>query len=468
MVRIFMSNNDTLLTISAEAPVKVILADESTFADFLSCASDYERQWLMAHGFTAKPETSIAVPHPTGEIAYIVSGVKFPLHCWSIAHLPAQIPAGHYYIETEITPDTLESLAIGFMLAQYQFSRYKKSETKRCCLVLADAQIREKILATVDAICLVRDLINTPTNDMGPSELARTAIDIAKTIDATCHIIEDAALIEQNYPAIHAVGRAATNRPCLIDIRWGNPAHPKVTLVGKGVCFDTGGLDIKPYSSMKLMKKDMGGAALMLGLAQLIAVKQLPVSLRVLIPAVENAIAGNAYRPQDVLTTRKGLTVEIGSTDAEGRVILADALAEADSECPDLLIDAATLTGAARTALGTELPALFASDKNAGLALMERSLNIHDPLWQLPLWEPYDRYVKSPIADITNSPGYAYAGAITAALFLQRFVSSNTRLWLHIDTMAWNIDAQPGRPVGGEALGLRALFSYIESRYCKY
>lgn len=458
------ATNAFIISHSSNAiPIKLVT--EANFAAQKRTFSEFEQNWITTHNFSAKLDTFIAVPSEKGGVAFLLVGVKLPLCIWSLAHIPAHCPAMDVVLVDEHNSEILEQLAIGFSLAQYQFTRYKSSEIQPCRLVIADTSIIERATAYIDAINLSRDLINTPTNDMGPTELANAAREIAESLQASFTLITGEALLEKNYPAIHAVGRAATNPPCLIDMRWGNADHPSVTLVGKGVCFDTGGLDIKPYSSMKLMKKDMGGAALMLGLFQLIVINKLPIQLRLLIPAVENAIAGNAYRPQDIVKTRKGLTVEIGSTDAEGRVILADALYEADSESPDLIIDAATLTGAARTALGAELPALFSSDREEGEKLVSAALRLHDPMWQMPLWDNYDRFVKSPIADITNSPHYAYAGAITAALFLRRFISEKSNLWMHIDTMAWNVDAQPGRPVGGEALGLRALYSFIASRY---
>jgi leucyl aminopeptidase len=451
------------LTTDATGAIPTYIVTEKNFGDYIAGLTSVQRQWIANYQFTGKPETSLLIPS-SDDTPIAVIGATLPLHIWSIAHAPAQLPIGVYRIESELDAATHSTLAAGCCLAQYQFARYRKSEPPRFTYVVPNATIITQARHVIDAVTLVRDLINTPTNDMGPTELADAAQDLAARIGAECTIIRGDDLLVQNYPAIHAVGRAATNPPCLIDLRWGDPTHPKLTLVGKGVCFDTGGLDIKPYVSMKLMKKDMGGAALVLGLAQWIAATQVPVRLRVLIPAVENAIAGNAFRPQDVLATRKGLTMEIGSTDAEGRVILADALHEADSESPDMIIDVATLTGAARAALGTEIPAMFSLTPETGETLARTSLNSHDPLWQLPLWAGYERYLKSPIADITNSPNYGYAGCITAALFLKRFIS-NTREWIHLDTMAWNVDTQAGRPVGGEALGLRALHQFIRDRY---
>jgi leucyl aminopeptidase len=451
------------LTTDATGAISTTIVHEKNFGEFVAGLTNTQRQWVANYQFAGKPETSLLIPSAEGAPIAVI-GAAHPLHIWSIAHAPAQLPLGVYQLNSALDDATHSMLAAGCCLAQYQFSRYRKSEPPRFTFVAPNDAVIANTRHVIDAVALVRDLINTPTNDMGPTELADAAQDLATRMGAQCTVIRGDDLLTQNYPAIHAVGRAATNPPCLIDLRWGNPAHPKLTLVGKGVCFDTGGLDIKPYASMKLMKKDMGGAALVLGLAQWIAQTKLPVRLRVLIPAVENAIAGNAFRPQDILATRKGLTMEIGSTDAEGRVILADALHEADSESPDMIIDVATLTGAARAALGTEIPALFSLNTDTGNAVMQTSLEAQDPLWQLPLWEGYERYLKSPVADITNSPNYGYAGSITAALFLKRFVT-NTREWLHLDTMAWNVDAQPGRPVGGEALGLRALYQFIRERF---
>ncbi len=446
--------------------IPLTLVNEKTFPQFLASLSEWQRQWVSTQQFTGKPETALLLPDPESDTPQAVVGTKEQLHAWSIAHAPLQLPAGRYKITNELDTELHTELALGASLAQYLFTRYRKAEIKRFTYIAPNEAVKVRALAQLDAITLTRDLINTPTNDMGPQELAAAAEHLGQQTGGNCRIIRGQALIEQNYPAIHAVGRASASEPCLIDITWGNPDHPKVTLVGKGVCFDTGGLDLKPYSSMKLMKKDMGGAALVLGLAKLLLTEKLPIRLRVLIPAVENSVSANAFRPQDVIPTRKGLTVEIGSTDAEGRVILCDALTEADSESPDLLIDVATLTGAARTALGTELPAMFSLNRDTGNALVDTALATQDPMWQLPLWENYERYLKTPIADITNSPNYGYAGSITAALYLKKFVSQ-AKDWIHIDTMAWNIDPQPGRPIGGEALGLRSLTRFIKERYSK-
>jgi leucyl aminopeptidase len=311
---------------------------------------------------------------------------------------------------------------------------------------------------------LARDLINTPAEDMGPPELAEAAQTLAAKHGARYRVIVGDELLELNYPAIHMVGRAAAKAPRLIDFVWGNENAPKLTLVGKGVCFDTGGLDLKPSGGMRMMKKDMGGAATLLGLASAIMEAKLPVRLRVMVPAVENAVAGNAFRPLDIIKTRKGMTVEVGNTDAEGRLILCDALYEACNERPTLLIDMATLTGAARTALGPELPALFANDDAVADELLRFGLNESDPLWRLPLWKPYRQMIVSPIADLNNVSESSFAGAITAALYLDAFVTPGTP-WIHIDTYAWNQKSRPGRPEGGEALAMRALYALIEHRF---
>ena len=419
---------------------------------------------MKTHGFTAKPDSCLLVPDAAGGIALVLAGVEAAPHIWSLAHLPNLLPAGSYRVESAWKKDMLAQAAIGFALAQYQFTRYRTIERKALTLVLPKTVDLAKLEAQVDAIGLVRDLINTPANDMGPADLAAAAKRIAKATGATFKEIVGDDLLKQNYPAIHAVGRAAAQAPRLIELTHGKKSHPLVVLVGKGVTFDTGGLDIKPYASMKLMKKDMGGAALVLGLAQLIIQSKLPVRLRVLVPAVENSISADAFRPQDVIASRKGLTIEIGSTDAEGRLILADALAEGDSEKPALMVDVATLTGAARTALGPDLPALYSNRDDVAHDLQKIGMSCKDPFWHLPLWQPYAKYVNSAIADVTNTPNFGFAGSITAALFLERFVSPATP-WVHLDSYAWNAEAQPGRPVGGEALGLRTLFAYLEQRF---
>ena len=421
--------------------------------------------WAATHGFTAKPDTFLIIPTTDGGVERVLAGIE-GVHIWSLAFLPAVLPPGTYGIDGPFKPPQLAEMALGFALAQYQFDRYRAVERKKLTLALPKTVDAAAVSRWFDAVCLVRDLINVPPQDMRPQELAKAAQELAKRNGATFSQIVGDDLLKKNYPAIHAVGRAGPDAPRLIRLQWGNSKHKRVALVGKGVTFDTGGLDLKPLAAMRLMKKDMGGAATVLGLAQLIMQEKLPVYLDVLIPAVENAIDSNAFRPSDVLQSRKGLTIEIGSTDAEGRLILADALAEADAGKPDLLIDIATLTGAARTALGTELPALYSNKPKTGFGMVEAGLAARDPMWQMPLWQGYAKYVNSQVADITNSPNYAFAGSMTAALFLERFVSPATD-WVHIDSYAWVSEAQPGRPVGGEALCLRGLFAYLQQRYGK-
>ena len=353
---------------------------------------------------------------------------------------------------------------LGWALASYRFERYRRSEAKLARLATAADFATERAKAIAEAIHLGRDLINTPACDLGPAELAAAVTDVAGRFAAEVRTIEGEALLAAGYPAVHAVGQASPRGPRVLDLVWGNPASPRLTLVGKGVCFDTGGLDLKTSSNMQLMKKDMGGAAVTLALAHAAMALALPVRLRLLIGAVENSVSGNSFRPGDVLRTRKGLTVEIGNTDAEGRLVLADLLAEADRERPDLLVDCATLTGAARVALGPDLPALFTPDDALAADLLAAGAAAFEPLWRLPLHAPYRELIDSPIADLNNAGKGGLAGAITAALFLERFVTE-TSSWAHLDIYAWNPESRPGRPKGGEATGLRALLEAIERRF---
>lgn len=442
----------------------IIPVTSKTLAAFMESASSMAQQWVKHHRFHAKPRTALCVPNLEGDTAYILAGVEETPNIWSLAHVADMAPKGEYHIQSDWDEKTLGNVSLGLLLAQYRFSRYSKQPSVKITLKMPKGIDLAEVQRLASAIYFTRDLINTPPNHMHPESLAKEAKALADQCHASFHEIIGEDLLDENYPAIHAVGRASAVEPRLIEIRHGNAAHPQVTLVGKGVTFDTGGLDIKPYNTMKLMKKDMGGAALVLGLAKALMEANLPIRLRVLIPAVENSIDAHAFRPQDILDTRKGITVETGSTDAEGRLILCDALYEADQERPDLLIDVATLTGAARVALGTDLPALFANQQSTATKLQEMSHALHDPLWQLPLWEGYDEYIDETIADIGNTPHYGFAGAITAALFLQRFISPETD-WVHIDSYAWNNSNRPGRPQGGEALAMRALYYYIKARY---
>lgn len=418
----------------------------------------------QAQSFGAKPGQVLVVPDAkSGKPARIIAGLSDTPDLWAYAAIAQGLPAGDYKLTDTKAGD---NAALGWALNAYRFDRYRKIEKKPVRLVWPAKANQQRVTALHDGIVLARDLINTPSGDMGPAELAEAARGVALVGNAEFSTIIGDELLEQNYPMIHAVGRASVRLPRLIDIRWGNPKHPKLTLVGKGVCFDTGGLDIKPSAGMLLMKKDMGGAAVMLGLAAVIMAMRLPVRLRLLIAAVENSISGNAFRPGDVLTSRKGLTVEIGNTDAEGRLVLGDALAEADSEKPDWLIDAATLTGAARVAIGPDLPALYSTDDAMAQALLDAGLSASDPLWRMPLYKPYRDYIEGKVGDISNSGDTPFAGSITAALFLKEFVEK-TKHYAHLDMFAWNPRQRPGRPLGAEATGLRALYTAIEKRYGK-
>ncbi len=417
--------------------------------------------WVGISGYKNEAGNVAIVPDKTGQIAFIICCTTDKNNLWNVANLSMQLPPGTY--EFANAGQYLQRFAIAWGLGAYQFTQYKKANRPPLTLVVPADQL-PAIENQVSAIYDVRDLINMPTEEMGPSELAKFAADLASSYHAEYREIVGDELLSQNYPVIHAVGRACDDAPRLLDIRWGKKDHPKVTLVGKGVCFDTGGLDLKTAPYMLLMKKDMGGAAHVLGLARMIMQANLPVRLRVLIPAVENSVSGNAYRPGDVLRSRKGLTIEIGNTDAEGRLILADALTEAVSESPDMIIDMATLTGAARVAVGTEIAAVFSNNDDLVNAVMAQGDALNDPIWRLPLFAAYRESLNSSIADINNSGADAYAGAITAALFLKEFVPDHIP-WLHFDIMAWNLRTKPGRPVGGEAMALRALFAYLAERY---
>jgi leucyl aminopeptidase len=360
-------------------------------------------------------------------------------------------------------PHDLRLGALAFVLGTYRFGRYRKSNEKQIKLALPDGVDGDELSRTIEAVTFARDLINTPANDMGPGELEQAAQHLAKQHGATVRSVVGEALLKENFPLIHAVGRAAANAPRLIDLRWGDAKHPKVTLVGKGVCFDTGGLDIKPSNGMLIMKKDMGGAATVLALAHMVMDRKLKVSLRVLIPAVENSISGDAFRPLDVYRSRKGLSVEIGNTDAEGRLVLADALTLACEESPDLLIDMGTLTGAARVALGPDLPPFYTDDDTLAAEVARCAATESDPLWRLPLWRRYNTMLDSKTADLSNIANNSFAGSIICALFLSRFVTA--KQWLHFDIYAWTPSARPGRPEGGECQAARALYALLTARY---
>lgn len=420
--------------------------------------------WCQAAGFSGKAETVCLVPDATGKIAKVLVGHPDSLDTWTLADLPKNLPAGTYTLADTFSVTTATKLYLGWQLGSYSFDRYKLTKVGLLATLQPPKDIDiDYVTAATEATYLVRDLVTTPSNNMGPEQLEETARSLADRYEAKINVIAGGDLVIENYPMIYAVGKASTRAPRLIDLRWGSADTPKVTLVGKGVCFDSGGLNAKSASGMRLMKKDMGGAAQVLGLAQMIMAMDLPVNLRVLVAAVENSIAGNALRPLDILTSRKGTTIEVGNTDAEGRLVLADALWEASSEDPDLLIDCATLTGAARVALGTELPAFFCNHDETTLALLKAGRNLDDPLWNLPLHTSYRSMLDSPIADINNIANGSYGGAITAALFLQEFIQPDIS-WIHVDFMAYNLRSLPGRPEGGDAMGMRALFELIQQR----
>jgi leucyl aminopeptidase len=430
-----------------------------------SGAAPAAQRWIERNGWRAAPGTVLVLPGPDGEVAAALAGVaEAGGTLRDLAAAASALPPGSYRL-VDPDPSRAALYAVGWAIGQYHFDRYRNgNDTAPRRLLWPDAVDRARTLDAVDADRLLRDLVNTPASDMGPDELEQAARELAAAHGAACEAIVGDALLAQGFPAIHAVGRASSRAPRLIDLRWGDPGHPRVTLVGKGVCFDTGGLDIKPAASMRLMKKDMGGAAHVLGLARMIMGAGLAVSLRVLIPAVENSISGNAYRPGDVVPTRKGLSVEIGNTDAEGRMVLCDALALADAESPELLIDLATLTGAARVALGPELPALYCDDDAVAERLQRLGMELQDPLWRMPLWSPYDEGLKSTVADLNHIASGGFAGSIYAGLFLRRFVSA-AAAWVHLDVFSWNPSGRPGRPEGAESQSIRALFALIEERF---
>jgi leucyl aminopeptidase len=456
------------MTVSLAKPARdsipIHATAKATFAAHAAQSDTPSRRWLQSVGFKGDPDTYALVPGPDGRIAGVWAGVLDAAHPWALAALPKALPPGHYHLSGQGLAMDSAAAALSWELGSYAFDLYKARPRDPAQLSLPSVESAHRGLITAGVVAATRDLVNTPAEALGPEELAQAVRLVARQYGARFSQTVGDKLLAAGFPAIHAVGRAAVRAPRLIELNWGKPRHPRVTLVGKGVCFDSGGLDIKGADGMRLMKKDMGGAANALGLAQLIMALNLPVRLQLLIPAVENAIAGNAYRPGDVFKTRNGLHIEIGNTDAEGRVILCDALAYAAESRPELLIDMATLTGAARVALGGQLPALFCRRMDLARELVDRGLALHDPLWHLPLWTDYHAGIESDIADIVNTGKGGQAGAITAALFLADFVPAEID-WLHLDLYAWNDTPRPGRPVGGEAQSLRTLLAYLESRY---
>jgi leucyl aminopeptidase len=423
----------------------------------------HARRWLDAIAFEAHPGRVIQIPGPSGRVERVLVGVDTAEPLWALAALPWQLPAGRYALAAEGVALDRTLATLGWALGAYRYTRYRHAGRDPAQL-LVEKSMHAALLPSIDAVAQVRDLVNTPTEDLGPEQLADAVKTVGKAHRARVREWVGDALLDAGFPTIHAVGRASHRPPRLLELEWGKPGDPQLVLVGKGVCFDSGGLNLKVGDGMRWMKKDMGGAAHALALAGLVMQAKLPVRLRLLIPAVENAVAGNALRPGEVVRTRGGHSVEIDNTDAEGRLILCDALAYAVEQQPDLVVDFATLTGAARVALGPDLPALFANRDALADAVLACAREAHDPLWRLPLWQPYRRMLDSYLADFANAGPSRHAGAITAALYLQRFVPDATP-WMHVDVYAWNDAERPGRPRGGEAQGLRAFFAFLRRRY---
>lgn len=452
------------VTTTPNDAISLYFIQKNDYSNWIKEQNVHEQTWLKANGFNAESGTFCLIPNAKGDVESVVVGLKDENDFWAAGALPKALPAGHYFIAEGLQAELRHLIELSWGLGAYQFTRYKKPPEKPPAQLVINSEEASPLSALVDAVYTVRDLINTPTENMGPSDVAEAASQISQTFSAEFQQWEGDELLNQGFPLVHLVGRASLNKPRLIELKWGNPNHPRLTLIGKGVCFDSGGLDLKQSHNMRTMKKDMGGAAHVLGLAKLIMHQSLPVRLRVIIPAVENVISGSAYKPGDIVKSRQRLTVEIGNTDAEGRLILADALTYASEDNPDLIIDIATLTGAARVALGTDIAVMFCNDETVSHELMNNSKKTQDPIWPLPLYQPYRKLIDSPIADIENSGSSPYGGAITAALFLQEFVKKNIS-WVHFDVMAWNVSHRPGRPEGGEAMGLRTVFAYLQDRY---
>ncbi|MFC3551349.1 leucyl aminopeptidase family protein [Lysobacter cavernae] len=444
-------------TASDALPLHIVT--RATIGDWRTTQSAAVNAWLDAQGFDGSPSTVLTLPGAQGGIAAAVIGIGDPLDPYAYAHAPYALPARAWTLAGALDAGAQSALQLGWGLGSYRFSRYKQP-------LRAPAQLQVDgdgdAFAQLAACVRVRDLVNTPTEHMGPDQLEQTVCEIAERFGAHIEVVSGEDLLSHNFPAIHAVGRASHRAPRLISLRWGDESHPHVAIVGKGVCFDTGGLDIKPADGMRNMKKDMGGAAHAIALAELVMTRKLPLHITLLVPAVENAIGPNAFRPGEVIATRQGLSVEIDNTDAEGRVILCDALTYAGELKPALLLDFATLTGAARIALGPDLPALYSNDDTLAQQWLDAGMQQRDPLWRMPLWRPYLRYLTSTIADIANGGPSRMAGSITAAIYLERFVPAQQK-WAHLDVYSWNDSDRPGRPAGGEAQGLRAAYALLKA-----
>ena len=445
------------------APTPIEATDTLQLSATRKRLSAAQRSWLDETSFDAAPGSVCLLADAHGKLARVLVGVDRRDSLAALAALPMSLPSGDYVLAAESVALDPQLAALGWALGAYQFTRYRKAKRLPATLAV-DAKTLTALAPLVEATRLVRDLVNTPTEDMGPKHLADAVKQLGKAHKAKVREWVGDELLDDNFPTIHAVGRASHRAPRLIELSWGKATDPKLVVVGKGVCFDSGGLDLKPSDGMRWMKKDMGGAAHAIALASLIMQAKLPVRLTLLIPAVENAVAGNAMRPGEVVVTRAGHRVEIDNTDAEGRLVLCDALALADAEQPDLIIDFATLTGAARVALGPELPALFGNDESVVQDLARAAAAEHDTLWPMPLWAGYEDELSGKVADLSNVSASPLAGAIFGALFLKRFVSESTR-WVHIDLYAWNSKDRPGRCVGAEAQGLRGVYRYLVKRY---
>ena len=460
----------SFFTQSSNDAIEIIPLTSKELESWLKSQDEATQNFVKAQGFKASANSYIAVPDEKGQTKLVIAGYAEDDILYRFSKIAADLPEGTYKINDsakQMNEADATQAAIGWALGQYKFDKYlTKKNGKTNTLVMPAKAKKTEVESTVKAVTLVRDLVNTPANDMSPAALQAAAEELANEFNAKSKTIIGDELLKQNFPLVHAVGRANEEDPRLVDITWGDENNPKVTLVGKGVTFDTGGLNIKSGGSMSLMKKDMGGAAHVLGLARMIMENNLPVRLRVLVPIAENSISDEAFRPSDVIKSRKGLTVEIENTDAEGRLILADALTEASTEKPDLLIDFATLTGAARVALGPDVPPFFTDDKGLATDFMEAGEKNQDPVWQLPLWKDYIDMLSSTVADICHTGAGGQAGSITAALFLQHFVDEDIK-WAHFDTWAWRKSNRPGRPKGGDAIGMRTAYDVIKKRFGK-
>lgn len=453
---------------NAEITIPIYVVASEGLDHTLGQLDDAARNWVESNGFTAKLGQVALIPAEDGSIRAVLAGwgnLSTRKRGWfNFASIAAKLPKGDYRIENGLERAELKEAALAWLLAGYRFDKYATQSAQKARLACPQGVDATRVELEAEATFLTRDLINTPANDMGPEALEAVFFDLAKQHKAKASAIVGDDLLRENFGLIHAVGRAAVEAPRLLDMIWGDPDAPKLTLVGKGVCFDTGGLNIKPGASMGLMKKDMGGAANVLGLAHMIMSLDLPVRLRVLIPAVENSISASSFRPQDILRSRKGLTVENNNTDAEGRLVLADALAMADEETPDMLICMATLTGAARVALGPDLPPFYTDDNALAHQLTRAARAEADPLWRMPFWQGYEANIEPGIADLNNAPAGGMAGSINAALFLRRFVE-NAEQFAHFDIYGWTPAARPARPKGGEAQGGRAILAMIEAQF---